>query len=191
MTDLQQYEALLADDLAPGFKIRELVDGTQAKQMPPSFMWQSMQRPLRLANELRTRMIERHGAHGLRCNAAYRPTGGALHSQHKKNRALDLDLLEQDYGLTRVWYVEAVTLWCELGNDEILGLGLYCPKDYCQGIRIHIDVAAFGRTHSRHWQHGYKAGTSDVILIARHLGLALPGEHGHSVDDESSPEGAS
>lgn len=186
MTDLQQYAALLEPYLAPGFAFHEIVRfGSRTKGIPPHSMWRSMIRPLQFANELRAVMVEKHGAKGLRVNAAYRPNGGAARSMHKRNRALDLDLLPGDYGLTHVYYDEAVTLWCKYGHDEALGLGIYCPKDACNGIRIHIDAGGYAK--SRHWQHGSRPGIADQLIIAKRLGLHVPG-HDAPVDDEGSDD---
>lgn len=179
---MSTYADVLAPQLAPGFVYREIVNGTRRKALPPVSMWKRMLRPLQLANELRFVMMDRHGAKGLRVNAAFRATGGAGDSAHKRNRALDLDLLEQDYHLKAVYYEEGARLWCEYGHDEDLGIGFYCPRDVCAGVRIHIDVGH--RPYSRHWQHGYAAGRSDVVVLSERLGLHIPGR-AKPVDDES------
>lgn len=170
----QEYADSLASALAPGFSIDEIVNGSRTKILPPKHLWPYMRRTLQIANILRDVMKTKHGAHGLRVNAAYRPEGGARNSMHKSNRALDLDLLPGDYELTRVYYEEAVRLWCDLGRYEAIGLGLYCPGDACQGLRVHLDTGYYPR--SRHWQHGSHAGKADQIIIAKRLGLDLPGE---------------
>lgn len=176
------YVDVIGTYLKPGFVYRELVTGAYNKAMPPEYMHKRMVRPLQLANELRYAMMSRHGAHGLRLHAAYRASGGAKDSAHKHNRALDLDLLPKDYALKAAYYEEAVRLWCEYGHDEDIGIGLYCARDVCAGIRVHLDVGH--RSYSRHWQHGTKAGKSDVIVIAERLKLHIPGR-AMPVDDES------
>jgi hypothetical protein len=188
MTTKQDYAACLASSLSPGFSINELVNGTRTKMLPPEHMWDRMKRPLQLANALRDVMKEKHGAPGLRVNAAFRPVGGARNSMHKMNRALDLDLLPGDYKLTHVYYEEAVRLWCTLGRDEPIGLGLYCPGDACNGIRVHIDSGFYPR--SRHWQHGAHAGKADQIIIANRLGLLLPGDPIPVLDEGSDDKEA-
>lgn len=178
----EQYAAFLAPHLAPGFAFRELVTGARRKFMPPQSMWKRMVRTLELANELRYVMMT-HGAHGLRINAAYRPSGGAGDSAHIYNCALDLDLLKQDYHLTKVYYDEATKLWCEYGHNEAIGLGFYCPGDVCQGIRVHIDVGHPHKKRSRFWQHGSRAGKADQIIIAKRLGLHVPGSPAPVADE--------
>jgi len=181
-----EYRTAIEHALYPGFGFAEICrPGSRTHQLPPESMWKRIIRPLQLANELRKTMIEK-GAKGLRCNAAYRPEGGAANSQHKHNRALDLDLLPGDYNLTKVYYEEAVRLWCCYGHNERMGLGLYCARDVQQGIRIHIDIGFYTRT----WQHGSGAGQADALIIADRLGLDLPvGKHTNDVDDESSDDG--
>jgi uncharacterized protein YcbK (DUF882 family) len=115
-----------------------VVAGTHNRVLPPQEMWDRLIPAMRFANELRRRMVERHGARGLRIAAAYRPTGGATNSQHKHNRALDLDLLTSDYGLTNKYYAEAVQLFREYTGP--IGLGTYCRPTAMGGIRIHVDV---------------------------------------------------
>lgn len=188
MTDLDDYAAMLAPHLSPGFGFREVYDGTRTKRLPPRPLWPRIVRTLQLANELRYAMVNEHGAKGLRINAAYRPDGGAKNSQHKFNRALDLDLLPGDYHLTRAYYEEAVRLWCEHGRVDQVGLGLYCPGDHCQGIRVHIDTGWWCRT----WQHGARPGKADALIIAQRLCLTPPtakddkGGHDLICDDEGS-----
>ncbi len=172
MPDVHAYGEALADFLAPGFALHELVrNGSPRLALPPEKFWHRMAPTLLLANELRRRMKE-HGAKGLRVNAAYRPNGGAPSSQHKANRALDLDLIPGDYDKARVYYEEAVKLWCEAGCEQEVGLGLYCPRDVQAGIRVHLDTGFRTRT----WQHGANSGVADAKLIAKRLGLTLPGE---------------
>jgi hypothetical protein len=180
------YAEVLAPQLGHGFVIGELVKPGQRRfTLPPRSYWARMLRPLQLANELRAVMVKDHGARGLRVNAAFRPTGGAANSQHKWNRALDLDLLTSDRHLTKAYYEEAVRMWCEYGHNEPIGLGLYCRGDVCAGIRVHIDAGGYMR--SRHWQHGLHAGKADQLIIAERLGLHAPGQPA-PVDDEGSDD---
>lgn len=182
---IESYEEMLAPLLGHGFAYREIVNADKhAHSLPPRGMWTSLLPTLDLANDLRARMIKR-GASGLRINAAYRPTGGASNSQHKRNRALDLDLLLPDYGLKRDFYEEAVKLWCERGRAMHMGLGLYCAADVCMGIRVHIDTGFYCRT----WQHGGKPGVADAILIAKRNGWPLP-TGSHNVERVGDDEGS-
>jgi len=165
------YEEVIKDHLSPGFDYGELVKpGNRRFVLPPKHMWRRMFAPLALANRLRDRMMEL-GAGGLVINAAYRPLGGAPNSQHKFNRALDLDLLPQDMteAMKSMYYEEAVRLWVSAGEHRV-GLGLYCARDACAGRRVHLDVGYRTRT----WQHGYAAGSPDALLIAERLGLEVP-----------------
>ena len=136
--------------------------------MPAASTWDRMVPTLRLANVLRERVLA-IGGRGLRVAAAYRPTGGASRSQHKKNAALDLDLLSDDYHLTAEFYREAVRLWCEVGAELDVGLGLYCGAGRRGGIRVHIDTGARCRT----WQLSGRAYIRPAlaIKIAAELGL--------------------
>lgn len=185
-TDYDDYRSCIAHALAPGFGFAEICrPGSRTHQLPPRKWWGRIIQPLELANELRQRMIALHGAKGLKCNAAFRPTGGATHSQHKVNRALDLDLLPGDYGLTKLYYSEAVRLWCELGDVIDMGLGLYCPGNVCQGIRVHIDVGY----RTRSWQHGAHVGRNDAHMIAERLGLKAPSGPDDDEDEGSDEQG--
>ncbi len=171
-----------------GFSVGELVkprhrDLRGKFKAPPPDLWQRMGPTLALANELRLWMREGDdGARGLRVAAAYRPTGGARYSQHKRNAALDLDLFPSDYDLTRDYYEAAVRLWCEYGRDLKMGLGLYCSSNRRDGIRVHIDTGY----RCRSWQISggrslkpYRRNGKPVPLavdIVRELGLVLPSE---------------
>jgi hypothetical protein len=132
-----------------------------------------MVRPLQLANLLRQRMLER-GARGLRIQAAFRPEGGAALSQHKFNRALDLDLLPGDYDHARAFAEEATKLYCELGGSEEIGIGLYGRPKSEATIRVHLDCGA--RTRQWHYYGNLKLSgeRTDLRRIASRLGLALP-----------------
>jgi hypothetical protein len=173
-----EYAALLAPYLKPGFVFRELVNGTQNHAMPPKSMWPRIIRPLQLANLLRDNMMMNYNAKGLLLQAGFRPKGGATTSQHKYNRALDLDLFPSDYHLAGKFATEAVRLFCKYGETESLGLGLYGRKGSCATIRVHLDVGKH-ETIDRGWQivggreYGLKA--SDIPAIAKLEGLQLPG----------------
>ena len=111
------YADTLAPELGRGFSYGEIVKpGSTRHAMPPEYMWRRLLPTLGLANELRARMQARRTIAGLRVNAAYRPRGGAANSQHKFNRALDLDLLPGDAktpGMQTAYYEEAVKLWID------------------------------------------------------------------------------
>lgn len=181
---LEQYAEILAPELGRGFSIREIVKpGNRRFEMPQTERHMRRMLPtLALANELRAVMVEKHHAKGLIVHAAYRPHGGAKLSMHKYNRALDLDLYDEDVErLGSAYYEEAVRLWC--GKPELyIGLGLYCPSNACKGRRVHIDVGGYG--HSRTWQHGWNAGVADALLIADRLELKRPGKHGADESDD-------
>lgn len=166
------YQDVVSGALAPGFVYSELVRNDARHMMPPEKWWPRMVRPLELANLLRERMLERGLKHGIRLQAAYRPMGGAPNSAHKHNRALDLDITPGDYALKDAFYEEAVRLWCELGHDESIGLGLYCARGNQAGIRVHIDVGHASR--SRTWQNVPSARPPAARVIAKRLGLAAP-----------------
>lgn len=173
----ESYGDYLTDHrvLGSGFAIRELVRNTRRLDAPPSRLWANMVPTLVLANELRRRMIDRHEAHGLRVQAAFRKTGGAARSVHKINGALDLDLLPQDRHLAAHWYREATVLWCEVGEAFEAGLGLYCPAGRLSGVRVHIDTG----TRDRTWQLSGRAYIRPAasIKIARRLELQPPTEN--------------
>ena len=146
------------NQLDRGFGFDELVKRTISDirgryRAPPPQHWHRMVPTLALANELRNAMRDGYpgnpvSASGLRVAAAYRPRGGAALSQHKRNAALDLDLLPSDYDLTQVYYETAVRLWCQYGKELAMGLGLYCSAKRTGGIRVHIDTGHRCRT----WQ---------------------------------------
>lgn len=167
------YIDVVGPHLAPGFVYSELVKRTPRHMLPPEKWWARMVRPLQLANLLRERMLAR-GARGLRIQAAYRPMGGAKNSAHKSNRALDLDLLPGDTTpeLKSAFYEEAVKIWCEIGHDESIGLGLYCPRGKLAGLRVHIDVGHASK--SRTWQNVPTVRPPAARVIAAKLGLAAP-----------------
>ena len=172
----QEYAKFLEPHLAPGFAFREIVNGNRTHRMPPRSMWSRMVRPLQIANVLRSIMITR-GAKGLLVNAAYRPEGGAATSQHKYNRALDLDLFPSDYDLAPEFATEAVNLFCLNAPYESLGLGLYGRLKSCATIRVHLDVGKHA-TEDRGWQivggKEYGLSKSDIARIAAREGWTLP-----------------
>jgi hypothetical protein len=167
------YIDVVGPALAPGFVYSELVKRTARHMLPPEKWWPRMVRPLELANLLRERMLAR-GAKGLRIQAAYRPAGGAALSQHKFNRALDLDLLPGDYGHARAFAEEATKLYCELGGQEEIGIGLYGRPKSEATIRVHVDCGA--RTRQWHYYGKLKltGERTDLVRIAKRLGLAVP-----------------
>lgn len=173
----ESYQAYLDRHhcLRRGFSVAELVRGTRRLDAPPPELWPNMVPTLLLAIELRTRMVERHGARGLRVNAAFRRSGGAPRSRHKSNRALDLDLLEGDRHLAAVYYEEAVRLWCEVGEEFEAGLGLYCPHNKLRGIRVHLDTG----TNDRTWQITGRAYVrpAAALRIAKRLEITPPTEN--------------
>jgi hypothetical protein len=168
------YIDVVGPHLGPGFVYSELVKrGSPRHVLPPEKWWPRMVRPLQLANLLRQRMLER-GARGLRIQAAFRPEGGAALSQHKFNRALDLDLLPGDYDHARAFAEEATKLYCELGGSEEIGIGLYGRPKSEATIRVHLDCGA--RTRQWHYYGNLKLSgeRTDLRRIASRLGLALP-----------------
>ena len=157
------------DLLGRGFSYREIVaPWSYRKQKPPRDMWCNMTPTLRLAHDLRSRMIAR-GASGLRVVAASRPYGGARRSAHKRNAALDLDLLRSDRLLAGAYYEEAAILFSECASPLGLGLGFYGWGDGRQGIRVHIDT---GRPRpATWWHHKGKSRTSPVWELIEGLDL--------------------
>jgi hypothetical protein len=180
-----KYEDLIGPFLGPGFSYREIVQvGNSRKGMPPERLRPNLGPALIVANTLRTRMLER-GVVGLRVNAAYRATGGAKNSQHKFNRALDLDLMSGNYDKTAEYYEEAVRLWCEMGGADgshPIGLGLYCAARQIGGIRVHIDVGLRART----WQMIGAKAIKPWVVGGRNVPLAryLADRHGWRVPAE-------
>lgn len=177
MSTEAEYEKFLAPHLKPGFVFRELVTGAQNKMLPPKSMWPRIVPALDFANVLRLRMMQEHGARGLLCVAAYRPNGGAATSQHKFNRAMDLDLFPEDYKLAKEYATMAVRLFCDYGPKQSLGLGLYGRFGSCATIRVHIDVGKH-ESADRGWQiYGSRERgllKSDIATIAKREGLVLP-----------------
>jgi hypothetical protein len=173
LNDLVDYKTFLGPHLGPGFGFREIVNQTRTHELPPRKMWPAMVRTLQLANELRDRIMKR-GARGLLCNAAYRPKGGSLFSAHKKNIALDLDLMPGDYDMATGFVLEAVSMLCTHGATERLRIGVYGRPGSCASIRIHIDT----NSGARGWQHyggrELSLAKSDITTMAAKLGLKIP-----------------
>lgn len=184
MTDLEQeYYEFLQPHLGPGFAFREIVNGNRTHQMPPRRLWPRMPPVLDLANELRLTMMDKHGAKGLLCHAAYRPVGGAATSMHKLNAAGDFDLYPSDYGLAGEYATELVRLFCARGGPDTapsdsVGLGVYGRKGSCATIRGHLDVGKSLGGGDRGWQivgsREYGLKSSDIAVIAKREGLVLP-----------------
>jgi hypothetical protein len=161
------YADVLAPQLGRGFSYSELVQlDKYNKMLPPRQMWSRMLPTLALANELREVMVRQHGAKGLRVAAAYRPTGGAKASQHKVNRALDIDLLPADYSLSTAYYLTAVRLWQQWQEREKVGIGFYCPLDSKGGIRVHLDTGF----RTRSWQIWKGKSVSPSPLLGKLVG---------------------
>lgn len=150
---LTEYAAVLGDALGHGFDVRELVNGTRRKDEPPRAIMANMRPTLLLANSLRLHLLANTAITGLVVRAAYRATGGAKRSKHKRNEALDLDLLPSEYGLADDYYTETVRWWDDMtSKGHRIGLGLYPGRrDGEKGIRVHIDTGS--RNASTTWQH--------------------------------------
>lgn len=178
MSLLEEYEAFVADALAPGFGYRELVNGTQNQMLPPKSKWHRIIPCLHFGNDLRRVMMTKHGAKGLLLHAAYRPKGGAASSLHKDNGAADFDLFPSDYDLAPQFATELVTLFCEWSVNWSCGLGLYGRHGSCATIRGHIDFGKYKSGQDRGWQiyAGREVGLakSDIARIAKRDGLTLP-----------------
>lgn len=188
----ETYEEYLGKDrlglTGRGFNFSELVkprrkDWRGKFKAPPPDLWQRMGPTLALANELRMSMLEgEDGARGLRVAAAYRPTGGARYSQHKRNAALDLDLLPSDYDLTGEFYKTAVHIWSLYGTELKMGLGLYCASNRRDGIRVHIDTGyrcrswqISGGRSLKPYRHNDRA-VPLAVHMCREMGLKVPSE---------------
>lgn len=161
MFGIDDYRAIIAPHCGPHFSFGEICRRTSPRhRVPPFALARNIIPTLEAANELRIRLayrcdLEGWPFHGLRVNAAYRPQGGSPNSQHKKNRALDLDLAFVDWdpatvrhskAIRTAWYEVAVAFWEEL---EIAALGLYCSRGMQHGVRVHIDCRPGRAT----WQH--------------------------------------
>jgi hypothetical protein len=173
---MSSYQDVVGPHLGPGFVYSELVKrGSPRHALPPEKWWPRMVRPLQLANLLRERMRAR-GARGLRIQAAFRPSGGAALSQHKFNRALDLDLLpgDQTPDLRRAFAEEATKLYCELGSTEEIGIGLYGRPKSEATLRVHVDCGARTRQWHYYGQLKLTGPKTDLRRIAERLGLDVP-----------------
>lgn len=172
------YKELLAKHGAGVFSPSELVvfsgEAQRRKALPPPHLRENILRALDLAVALRAAMLPR-GASGLLVRAAYRPHGGAPNSAHKRNRALDLDLLVADVrrvgdDLRLAFAEEATRLWCARGIADAMGLGLYGARGSERTWRVHVDTAG-----CRTWQHAGSAKVrSAAWAIADRLGLDAP-----------------
>lgn len=181
------YRDFLATHGSPGFSPGEIVDFGPRKELPPVHLRENIKRTLHVANVLRERMINR-GARGLLCHAAFRPLGGALRSAHKRNYALDLDLINSDIermhaqgvDLRAAYAEESVIMWCEIGAEYDLGLGHYGAEHSQRTLRVHIDT-----TKCRSWQHAgsHIVRPPSTVIIAKKLGLTLPTDHEVADDD--------
>lgn len=160
-----------------GFGYGEIVrPGSHRKDNPPRRLWDGFVPTFALAHELRARLLALTDARGLNVAATFRPRGGAAGSLHKKNKAIDLDLLSVDRGFAVDFYRVAVELWCAWGDVLDIGLGLYCAKGQAGGMRAHIDTGYRCRT----WQKLGGVGFADppaAVTIARGLGLRLPAKY--------------
>ncbi len=162
-----------------GFAYDELVNGSRRHEEPAIGMWVNFPLTLAVALELRRQALMCGAAKGVRVAAAYRPAGGSRKSRHKSNRALDLDRIGGD-GVA--WYELAVRMWCALGPELGLGLGLYAPPKARGGMRIHVDTGTtcrswqgIGTTFGRPWRvGGSKVGLA--MSVADELGLRIPTE---------------
>ena len=134
-------------------------------EAPSPVWWENIPPVVWLAEELRERLN-----HPLVVLNGYRPTaynaevGGAKNSQHLYCRAMDLGLpreLAKGEVHQETLYREAITLFCELGAEFKIGLGLYHSR---RGTRIHIDVGH----KCRFWERGH------VKKLAQRLDLTLP-----------------
>ena len=182
MSALDDYRAIIAPHCGPAFAFREICRPPDRRfQVPPFVMARRIIPVMEAANELRLRMAyrcDREGwaFHGLRPAAAYRPLGGARNSQHKENRAVDLDVMFCDWDpatvphsvdFRRAWYEVLVGMWLEEQKNK-MGLGLYCSRGRDYGVRGHIDFGYLTRT----WQISGPSNTIHppcTIAIAHRL----------------------
>lgn len=170
--------------LGHGFGYGELVRSYGHRHnRPPRSMWQDFATVLAMANAFRERAIDEAGVKGLTVAAAYRPTGGATHSAHKKARALDLDRIGGDGA---EYFRCAVRFWCEHGLQHRSGLGLYTWASFVKsGIRVHLDVnhgcrswqgirSSFGRPYKIKDADGRTHQLGLVPYLAQQMGLDVP-----------------
>lgn len=152
------YRELLEREqlIGRGFAYDEIVKptrGYQRRAMPPDRLHRNIIPALRLAHDLRERMIK-VGASGLAVVAVYRPEGGAARSAHKWNRAIDLQLLSRDIDanpdLPRLMLAQAAELWAQqLAAGADIGVGTYGPPGRLYTRRVHIDIGHSKSVRSR------------------------------------------
>lgn len=156
------------DVLGKGFNYTELVKtwGVRRFRKPPHTLWPRMVKTLLVANDFRDRCRHAGAASGCKVAAAYRPIGGSTGSQHKRNAALDLDHIGGD---GKLYFIEAVRMWCQIGRELDMGLGLYTwSSKSTGGIRVHIDTGY----RCRSWQ-GIRSGFGRPWSVnGKRVGLA-------------------
>ncbi len=175
----ETYQGYLVrlDMLGHGFSYSELVSRwSYRKRPPPRDRWHNLVLTLAAANEFRARCRAAGAADGLSVAATYRPIGGARRSQHKTNRAIDLDRIG---GGGPAYFAEAVRFWCEYGRRLDMGLGLYTWGSKSKGgIRVHIDTG-YG---VRSW-HGIRSSFGRPYTInGRRYGLPIYLAHSMGLD---------
>ncbi len=118
------------------FSYREVVNvwAGHRKMKPPKRFWYNIIPTIRAGDNLRE-----DWGRPLRIVAAYRPWGGAKNSQHRKNRAIDYDLVGDDR--TDPDCVENFRDLCAThlsmyGKSLKMGMGFYKSAPY----RVHIDT---------------------------------------------------
>lgn len=159
------------------FRYGEIVNAQGDCQKPPHRVWPRMVLTLaavQLLRELWGRQVK--------IIAAYRPGNvGASNSQHKTNRALDVDYYSDDPAELREWFLLATRFWCDHGPVLKMGFGLYTGGTRSLGgNRVHIDTGWVGRT----WQGVYKQGFKkpwNVTGRAAQLSVKLAYDNGWDV----------
>lgn len=135
--------------LGHGYEHAELVRRGSPRHLdPPRQLWSAGVVTLRLAIDLRQRMIGA-GARGLLVHAAYRTAGGATDSRHKANAALDLDLMRGDADLGPDLLRAGAAIYAG-GAHLAVGVGSYHPPRSTWTRRIHLDACT--RTVRTTWQ---------------------------------------
>jgi uncharacterized protein YcbK (DUF882 family) len=115
--------------------------------VPPRDRWPAIVPTLRLLADLRR---DGHLPGTTRVVSAWRSpamntcAGGAVHSKHLANGAIDLDWQAPPDGLARL-----CAAWGDIGGRYAWGLGFYAPD------KIHLDTSGW-----RTWGHDYHARTS-------------------------------
>lgn len=178
--DFLQTHDVAGRGFAPG---EFVVPGSRRHGAPPARFWDNILLTIDVAADLRSELAAFPWFRGLRIAAAYRSEGGAPHSAHKSNRALDLDLLVHGGGPTgrqkEAYYAAAVTVWMRWrAAGVIAGLGLYCMPLRVGGVRVHLDTNHGTRTwqywgaYRRSWRVGQAwQSPPAAIAIANRLGL--------------------